>query len=125
MAYSGDRKAVVAIGQGVVSLPNGAEGVKLEVFDAKGVLVRTTMSGAQVAGDLSFSWDGKDEADNTLPDGNYRFAVTAVSQGKTITPTVSTPATVIGISQQPDKSMLLQVQGGKTLKLSDVKRIDG
>ena len=84
-----------------------------------------SMSGAQVAGDLSFAWDGKDEADNTLPNGDYRFAVTAVSQGKTITPKVSTQATVIGISQQPDKSMLLQVQGGKTLKLSDVKRIDG
>ena len=111
--------------QGVVSLPTGAEGVKLEVFDAKGVLVRTTMSGAQVAGDLSFAWDGKDEADNTLPNGDYRFAVTAVSQGKTVTPKVSTQATVIGISQQPDKSMLLQVQGGKTLKLADVRRIDG
>ena len=111
--------------QGVVNLPTGAEGIKLEVFDAKGVLVRTTMSGAQVAGDLSFAWDGKDEADNTLPNGDYRFAVTAVSQGKTITPTVSTLATVVGISQQPDKSMLLQIQGGKTLKLLDVKRIDG
>ena len=111
--------------QGVVNLPTGAEGSKLEVFDAKGILVRSTMSGAQVAGDLSFSWDGKDEADNTLPDGNYRFAVTAVSQGKTIIPKVSTLATVVGISQQSDKSMLLQIQGGKTLKLTEVTRIDG
>jgi len=48
-----------------------------------------------------------------------------VSQGKTTTPPVSTSATVVGISQQPDKSMLLQIQGGKTIKLTDVKRIDG
>jgi hypothetical protein len=34
-------------------------------------------------------------------------------------------ATVIGISQQPDKTMLLQIQGGKTVKLADVTRIDG
>jgi hypothetical protein len=34
-------------------------------------------------------------------------------------------ATVMGISQQADKSMLLQIQGGKTIKLTDVKRIDG
>ena len=111
--------------QGVVNLPNGAEGVKLEIFDSKGVLVQTRMSGSQTAGDLSFGWDGKDEAGNTLPDGSYRYAVTAVSQGKTIKPTVSTLATVIGISQQPDKTMLLQIQNGKTIKLSDVKRIDG
>ena len=111
--------------QGIVSLPTGAEGIKLEVFDSKGILVRTTLSGAQVAGDLNFAWDGQDEAGNTLPDGSYRYAVTAVSQGKTIKPTVSTLATVIGISQQPDKTMLLQIQNGKTIKLSDVKRIDG
>ncbi len=111
--------------QGVVNLPNGAEGVKLEIFDSKGVLVQTRMSGSQTAGDLSFGWDGKDEAGNTLPDGSYRFTVTAVSQGKTTTPTVSTLATVVGISQQADKSMLLQIQGGKSIKLTDVKRIDG
>jgi flagellar basal-body rod modification protein FlgD len=111
--------------QGVVNLPTGAEGIKLEVFDAKGVLVRTSLSGSQTAGDLSFNWDGKDESGNTLPDGSYRYAVTAVSQGKTTTPTVSTLATVMGISQQADKSMLLQIQGGKTIKLTDVKRIDG
>ena len=111
--------------QGVVNLPTGAEGIKLEVFDAKGVLVRTSMSGSQTAGDLVFAWDGKDESGNTLPDGSYRYAVTAVSQGKTTTPTVSTSATVVGISQQADKSMLLQIQGGKTIKQTDVKRIDG
>ena len=105
--------------------PTGAEGIKLEVFDAKGVLVRTSLSGSQTAGDLAFAWDGKDESGNTLPDGSYRYAVTAVSQGKTTTPTVSTSATVVGITQQPDKSMLLQIQGGKTIKLTDVKRIDG
>jgi flagellar basal-body rod modification protein FlgD len=111
--------------QGVVNLPTGAEGIKIEVFDDKGILVRTSLSGSQTAGDLVFAWDGKDESGNTLPDGSYRYAVTAVSQGKTTTPPVSTSATVVGISQQADKSMLLQIQGGKTIKLTDVKRIDG
>jgi len=32
---------------------------------------------------------------------------------------------VIGISQAPDKTMLLQIQGGKVIKLADVTRIDG
>ena len=94
-------------------------------FDAKGVLVRTSLSGSQTAGDLVFAWDGKDESGNTLPDGSYRYAVTAVSQGKTTTPPVTTSATVVGISQQPDKSMLLQIQGGKTVRLSDVTTIGG
>jgi hypothetical protein len=34
-------------------------------------------------------------------------------------------ATVLGVTQQADKSMLLQVTGGKTIKLSDVTKIYG
>ncbi len=111
--------------KGVVNLPNGADGVKFMVYDTKGILVKTQILGAQTAGDMTWSWDGTDEAKNALPDGTYRFAAAAVSQGKVVTPSVSTMAKVIGVSQQPDKTMLLQIEGGKTVKLADVKRIDG
>lgn len=111
--------------QATIALPNGADGVQLQVFDAKGVLVNTQMAGAQTAGDMLFSWSGKDDAGNALPDGNYRFVAKAVSQGKNTVATVSTLATVIGVSQQADKTMLLQVTGGKTIKLSDVTKVYG
>jgi len=111
--------------QATIALPNGADGVQLQVFDAKGVLVNTQMAGAQTAGDMLFSWSGKDDAGNALPDGNYRFVANAVSQGKNTVATVSTLATVIGVSQQADKTMLLQVTGGKTIKLSDVTKVYG
>lgn len=111
--------------QGLVSLPNGAQGIQFQVFDQTGVLVNTQILGAQVAGDMPWAWDGVDDTGNVLPDGNYRFVATAVVQGKTTTPSVSTMATVTGISQQADKSIVLQVQGGKSIKLSDVSRIDG
>ena len=111
--------------QATIALPNGADGVQLQVYDAKGVLVNTQMAGAQTAGDMLFSWSGKDDAGNALPDGNYRFVANAVSQGKNTVATVSTLATVIGVSQQADKTMLLQVTGGKTIKLSDVTKVYG
>jgi flagellar basal-body rod modification protein FlgD len=111
--------------QGIVSLPTGAQGVQFQVFDDKGVLVNTQILGAQVAGDMTWAWDGVNDAGNVLPDGNYRFVATAVIQGKTSNPKVSTMATVTGISQQGDKSILLQIQGGKSVKLADVTRIDG
>jgi flagellar basal-body rod modification protein FlgD len=123
-----DGPAVLVSGQPVpatIALPNGAAGVQLQVFDAKGVLVSTQTAGAQAAGDMLFNWNGQDDVGNALPSGSYRFVAKAVSQGKTITPTVSTMATVLGVSQQPDKSMLLQVTGGKTIKLSDVTKIYG
>ena len=111
--------------QGIVSLPTGAQGVQFQVFDDKGGLVNTQILGGQVAGDMTWTWDGVNDAGNVLPDGNYRFVATAVVQGKTSNPKVSTMAKVIGISQQADKSMLLQIQGGKSVKLADVTRIDG
>ena len=111
--------------QGIVSLPTGAQGVQFQVFDDKGGLVNTQILGGQVAGDMTWTWGGVNDAGNVLPDGNYRFVATAVVQGKTSNPKVSTMAKVIGISQQADKSMLLQIQGGKSVKLADVTRIDG
>ena len=111
--------------EGIVNLPGGAEGIKFEVYNDKGGLVNTQVLGAQTVGDLKWAWNGADDSGNTLPEGTYRFKATAVSQGKTTTPSVSTMAPVIGISQAPDKTMLLQIQGGKVIKLADVTRIDG
>ena len=109
----------------VISLPAGADGVQFKIYDSKGILVNTKIVGAQTAGDMTWSWDGLDDAGNALPDATYSIKAAAVSQGKVINPAVSTMATVIGVSQQPDKTMLLQIQGGKTVKLADVTRIDG
>ena len=109
--------------EGVVNLPTGADGVKFDVFDAKGSPVRSQILGPQTVGDMTWSWDGKDDAGNTAANGTYKFKATVVSQGKTTNPPVSTMAYVTSVSQDTDKSMLLQVQGGKTLKLADVQRI--
>jgi flagellar basal-body rod modification protein FlgD len=123
-----DGPAVLSNGKSVaatVGLPNGADGVQLQVFDAKGILVNTQTAGPQKPGDMPFAWDGNDDAGNPLPNGTYRFVAKAVALGKNVTPTVSTLATITGVSQQPDKTMLLQVTGGKTVKLSDVTKIYG
>ena len=111
--------------KGVVNLPAGADGVQFKVYDTKGILVKTQILGSQTAGDMTWTWDGRDDAGNALPDGSYRFGASVVSQGKVTNPSISTMAKVIGVSQEADKTMLLQIEGGKTVKLSDVKRIDG
>jgi len=111
--------------QGIVSLPNGADGVTMNVYDSKGILVNTVTAGAQTAGDMPWAWDGKDDAGNALPDGTYSFKATAVIAGNQITPQVSTMSPVIGITQQPDKTVVLQFNGGKTMKLADATKIYG
>ena len=115
---AGDKPA-----QGFVTLPTGAEGVKLQVFNDKGQEVATQVMGAQKIGDMPWVWDGSDDAGNRVPDGNYYFKATVVSQGKTTNPSVNVLSTVTGVNQASDKTILLEVAGGKSVKLTDVQRI--
>ena len=109
--------------QGFVSLPTGAEGVKLEVFNDKGQLVANQIMGAQPIGDMPWVWDGTSDAGGQVPPGSYTFRATVISQGKTIKPSVNVLSTVTGVNQQADKTVMLEVAGGKSVKLTDVQRI--
>ena len=123
-----DAPAVLSGGKpikGTISLPNGADGVKIQVLNDKGVLVATNILGSQRMGDMSFFWNGADDQGAPLPDGTYRFVASAVSQGLTSQRPVSTAAMITGVSQDASKTTLLQIQGGKTIKLSDVSTIGG
>jgi flagellar basal-body rod modification protein FlgD len=115
---AGDKPA-----QGFVTLPTGAEGVKLQVFNDKGQAVATQVMGAQKIGDMPWVWDGSDDAGNRVPDGNYFFKATVVSQGKTTNPSVNVLSTVTGVNQASDKTIMLEVAGGKSVKITDVQRI--
>mgnify|MGYP006280988737 CR=1 FL=1 len=108
-----------------IELPNGADGVQIDILNEAGQVVYQQILGPQQAGNLDLGWNGSDSQGQIQPDGAYRFRVSAVSQGKNITPTVSTMSAIRGISQDTTGDILLQVQGGQTLKLADVKRIGG
>jgi flagellar basal-body rod modification protein FlgD len=111
--------------QASIDLPKGASGLQIDVLNSAGQPVYQQILGAQQAGSLQFSWQGQDSKGQPLPDGAYRFRVSAVAQGQNITPTVSTLSTIQSISQEASGEMLVQVQGGQTLKLADIKRIGG
>ena len=123
-----DGWAINANGQSMeamINLPLGADGMQLDVQDDMGRVVRTKGFGPQTAGDAVVSWDGTDNAGNPLPDGKYRFAAKATSMGKTGPVSVNTMSVVTGVSNAgtADNTWLLQVAGGKTINLVDVKRV--
>ncbi|NBX53728.1 MAG: hypothetical protein EBT70_01430 [Betaproteobacteria bacterium] len=123
-----DGWAVNANGQSVdamVSLPAGADGMQVDVLDDLGRVVRTMSYGPQSAGDAPINWDGTDNAGAPLPDGKYRFVAKATALGKTGPVTVNTMSVVTGVSNAGtgDNTWLLQVAGGKTINLVDVKRV--
>lgn len=107
-----------------VDLPMGASGVQVSVFDSQGRLVQELTAGPQMPGTTPFTWDGKDAAQNPVPSGLYRLSATAVVNGKNTNVPVSTLSTVRAISTNPaDGSVSVEVDGGKSLLLTDVKRV--
>ena len=111
--------------QGLIPLPQGASGVQLQVTNDKGQVVAKQILGPQQIGDMPLYWDGSNDAGTKVPDGNYFITATAVVQGKTANPAVSILSTVTGVNQTADKTIMLEVAGGKSVKLTDVQRIGG
>jgi flagellar basal-body rod modification protein FlgD len=110
--------------QAVIALPAGAEGMRLEIFDSQGTLVRQQIAGPQTPGEVTLTWDGKDSVGTTVADGTYTFKATISSAGVTSNPAVTTLATVRSVSQVDAASpLMLQVDGGLSVALSAVKRI--
>ena len=110
--------------EGNINLPEGASGIKLNVYDQKGSLVQELSAGPQSAGVTSLTWDGKDAMGNAVPSGLYRLKATAVVNGKNTDVSVNTLATVRSVSSNPgDGSVSVELEGGKSLPLSSVQRV--
>jgi flagellar basal-body rod modification protein FlgD len=109
---------------GSIDLPMGASGIQVAVHDSQGRLVQELVAGPQTPGSMPVQWDGKDAAENPVPSGLYRLSATAVVNGQNVKVPVSTLSTVRAISTNPaDGSVSVEVDGGKTMLLTDVKRV--
>ena len=107
-----------------VDLPQGASGLKVQVSDSRGAVLREIILGAQDPGSVSLNWDGLDTAGQAAPAGLYRLTAQAVVNGKNSDVPVSTMTQVKSISTNPaDGSVSLEVEGGKTVLLSNVQRV--
>ena len=111
--------------EATVDLPTGAEGVQMQIMDEKGQVVRKQIFGAQAVGAMKLTWDGMNDGGATMPDGTYTMQVLANAQGKAIQPVVNTLATVRSVSNAGtgDNTWLLEVDGGKSVSMAEVKRI--
>lgn len=72
---------------GQITLPSDAKAVTLALVNSSGQTVYTKDLGAKGAGDISWSWDGKDAAGEATKDGALQVVVTAVgTDGKAVSP---------------------------------------
>jgi flagellar basal-body rod modification protein FlgD len=76
---------------GQITLPDDAADVTLSLVNSAGQTVYTKDLGAKSAGDVSWSWDGKDKDGNATTDGALQVIVTgSTTAGKSLNPTNAT-----------------------------------
>jgi flagellar basal-body rod modification protein FlgD len=110
---------------GIITVPNGADNVELNVYSNAGQLVRTIPYGRQMPGDVTVRWDGMNAQGTTMPDGPYRIIATVKSKGEVTQVPISTPDTVKSVTFSAEANdLVLEVSSGGTVNFSQVKRID-
>ena len=111
--------------QASVDLPNGADGVQMQIMDGRGQVVRKMIYPAQSPGSMKLAWDGMSDSGASMPDGAYTMQVLASSLGKAVQPVVNMFSTVRSVSNAGtgDNTWLLEVDGGKSVSLANVKQI--
>jgi flagellar basal-body rod modification protein FlgD len=122
----------VSVTTGVASLSGGSAtwtynldgntaNTLLSVTDANGKVVYTT-NGQTTAGNSTFTWDGKDNNGNQLPDGAYKLKVTAAdAAGNEVSNSVASAGTVSQLDMTVSPPKL--VVGNMEVNLSDIAAV--
>lgn len=120
-------KAVVDPAEGLtgtVSLTSSTSNLYVNVLDEKGNTVNRVNLGAQKAGAVSFTWDGKDSSGNPVAKGTYTFKAEAGVDGKTVAMGTVLPANVDSVTLgQNGGEMTLNLAGLGSIALSKVQVI--
>jgi len=107
-----------------VQLSAPASSLKVNVLNAAGQTVNVLTYGAEPAGTVPLSWNGKDASGNQLPDGKYTFQLAANVAGKNVNPTGLTVANVTGIlNPTTNTSTQIMLDNNTTTNISNVAQI--
>jgi flagellar basal-body rod modification protein FlgD len=112
-----DGKAV-----GAVNLTQPADRIYVSIADTAGTVVRRIELGSANTGMSGFEWDGKTDAGTTAAAGQYVFQVTAARGNTAIPAEPVTLGKVDGVSLS-SSGMRLNLQGGGSIGMADVKQI--
>jgi flagellar basal-body rod modification protein FlgD len=128
------RKVIVATDKAVVdtnepfkaslSLPVSSSNVYVNVYDSAGSTVTRVNLGAQEAGSVAFTWDGKDANGNAVAPGTYKFEAQASYQDGTKGLYTLLPANVDSVTLAPNGGeLVLNLAGLGSVALSQVQMI--
>lgn len=109
---------------GAVELRSSASNVQIEITDATGQLVQRLQLGQQAPGMARFEWDGRDANGDRAPEGSY-LVTTRVLRGTQVESAETLlESDIESVSLgQFGQGMTLNLPGGGTMSLSQVRRI--
>ena len=109
---------------GAIDLPNSVTALNVQITDTSGNIVKSLSLGANPAGLVGFSWDGKDANGNPVGKSSYNVSATAMAGGKSTAQTtdVYAPITEVPIPATGQTQNFV-VGGVGTVKMSDIKSI--
>jgi len=97
--------------------------VEISIYDGAGRLVRTDNVGSRSAGSQSYTWDGKDNTGNSLPQGAYTFDVEALDISGNQVPALSISSGTVTEVIFENGLTYLMLNGSTKINLSDIKSI--
>jgi flagellar basal-body rod modification protein FlgD len=108
-----------------IELQQAVGGVTVEILNGAGARVAAVNLGSRPAGITDIRWNGLDSEGNPFPSGEYRLrAIAQTGSGNTEVSTLGRFA-VAGVSISPDGGELrLDLEGGRTVGMDDIRRID-
>ncbi|GGY66337.1 flagellar hook assembly protein FlgD [Marinobacter zhanjiangensis] len=110
--------------QGAVNVPSSTGGLRINIENASGEMVRQLDLGQAAAGQQEFTWDGKDGNGNALPPGKYYVAAQgSYPDGNEQLQTMMS-ANVDSVSLGQGGSITLNLAGMGSLPLSEVQQIN-
>ena len=100
-----------------------AEPIAIAVTDASGNVVRTVQE-TSAAGSNNWTWDGKDDSGNSLPDGAYGIAVqTQDSAGNATAVPFTATGSITGVTKSSGGDVMLQM-GSESVDMNNVTSIE-
>jgi len=110
--------------RGAVDLAAGAQNVEVDILDASGQLIQRLELGQQPPGIATFEWNGMSRNLEAAAPGNYRFEARVI-RGSSIEGTETlVNARIDSVSLGgAGRGLTLNIAGGETLTLDQVRRI--
>ncbi len=108
--------------RGSVVAENPVESLKLRIEDESGQLVRTIDMGSQPAGAIRFAWDGKNEAGERLPPGDYKIKAEGSTNGEFSSLPIATFKNIESVNINGANGIIINTKEG-AVRLTDVAEI--